>query len=82
LATTYLDRNTYFLKDSRPSNLSLEEENELDALDMVIGLSSEERSYLLAVWRAISTSARAVEFPSPVCKESDGRVQDREANHS
>jgi len=54
LATAYLNRNSFFQGDSRTSNLSLEEENELDALDMVIGLSSEERSYLLAVWRASS----------------------------
>ena len=31
---------------------SVEEQNELDALDIVIGLSSEERSYLLSVWRS------------------------------
>ena len=54
MATAYLNRNSFFQGDSRTSNLSLEEENELDALDMVIGLSSEERSYLLAVWRASS----------------------------
>ncbi len=37
-------------KNSTPT-LSYEEQNELDALDIVIGLSREERSYLLSVWR-------------------------------
>jgi hypothetical protein len=53
LATTnYVGNN--FLNEAS-SSLSIEEQNELDALDMVIGLSREEKSYLLSVWRSSPT---------------------------
>ena len=50
--TNYIGNN--FLNDAS-SCLSIEEQNELDALDMVIGLSREEKSYLLSVWRSSPT---------------------------
>jgi hypothetical protein len=51
--------------------LSPEERNELDALDIIIGLSREERSYLLSVWR---TSPNASAKFSPVRKKSVAKV--------
>jgi hypothetical protein len=48
-----------FLNDDT-SNLSLEERNELDALDIIIGLSREERAYLLSIWRACPTTPALV----------------------
>jgi hypothetical protein len=45
-----LATSNYYPKNSTHL-LSSEEQNELDALDIVIGLSREERSYLLSVWR-------------------------------
>ena len=47
--TNYIGNN--FLNEAS-SSVSREEQNELDALDMVIGLSREEKSYLLSVWRS------------------------------
>jgi hypothetical protein len=43
--------NYYHPKNETPI-LSPEERNELEALDIIIGLSREERSYLLSVWRS------------------------------
>jgi len=58
LATTnYIGNN--FLNETS-SSLSREEQNELDALDMVIGLSREEKSYLLSVWRSSPTTPSLV----------------------
>ena len=54
LATNNYNRNYYL--NCANADLSREERNELDALDIVIGLSREERSYLLSVWRSCPTT--------------------------
>jgi hypothetical protein len=58
LATNNYNRNYYL--NCANADLSREERNELDALDIVIGLSREERSYLLSVWRACPTTPSLV----------------------
>src|SRR5487761_765129 len=57
LATNY-NRNYY--PNCVNADLSREERNELDALDIVIGLSREERSYLLSVWSSRPTTPSLV----------------------
>ncbi len=54
-----LATNNFYTYDVTPI-LSPEEQNELDALDIIIGLSREERSYLLSVWRSCPTTPKQV----------------------
>ena len=50
--TKHLATSNYYPRDS---TLPREDQNELDALEIVIGLCREERSYLLSVWKADRT---------------------------
>jgi hypothetical protein len=74
----YYDGN-HHLNGSTP-RISPEEQNELDALDIVIGLSREERSYLLSVWRSGPTTSvlvRAVNGTPNGPKMTECHLQDR-----
>jgi hypothetical protein len=57
--------------------LSPEEQNELDALDIIIGLTREERSYLLSVWRSSPTTPS----PSSQVHHSTKVVHERQVDH-
>ncbi len=72
----HLATNDYYPRNSTPL-LTDEEQNELDALDIVIGLSREERSYLLSVWRTDRNYRAAAATKRDAVKIiSDGEVSE------